>query len=155
MRPTIFVLYLYSTSNHNFSVVALAWNEVVLYLYSTSNHNLTLILVSSQQLSYISILHQTTTRSSLFACMYCCLISLFYIKPQLCAAICRFHPVVLYLYSTSNHNTIRIVHAPHTVVLYLYSTSNHNFIGRFEPSSKLSYISILHQTTTATRGSVT
>ncbi len=76
------VLYLYSTSNHN---ISWAWQDshmVVLYLYSTSNHNRTLVIVLSVRLSYIFILHQTTTSRYPSISMLRCLISLFYIKPQ-------------------------------------------------------------------------
>ncbi len=55
-----------------------------------------------------------------------CLISVFYIKPQLDALYGFDLAVVLYLFSTSNHNRDR--HPPDgaSVVLYLFSTSNHN-----------------------------
>ena len=56
---------------------------VVLYLHSTSNHNLAL----GSAFMYIS-----------------CIISSFYIKPQLCHSRKTAHNVVLYLHSTSNHN---------------------------------------------------
>ena len=78
--------------------------QVVLYLFSTSNHNLSCRCPTSHKLSYISFLHQTTTRccaSSFpaqlsyisflhqtttfffsFSPIFRCLISLFYIKPQ-------------------------------------------------------------------------
>ncbi|KXB77730.1 hypothetical protein HMPREF3034_02654 [Prevotella sp. DNF00663] len=58
--------------------------------------------------------------------LFRCLISLFYIKPQLQGRNARTKSVVLYLYSTSNHNYLIGRHSGSSVVLYLYSTSNHN-----------------------------
>ena len=55
-----------------------------------------------------------------------CLISLFYIKPQLQQHLQKNQIVVLYLFSTSNHN---LQHLPSV-------------------GASLSYISFLHQTTT-------
>ena len=120
------VLYLYSTSNHN-------PGGVVVHIYGLSYISILHQTTTKQtftewreQLSYISILHQTTTAPVLAAFMFCCLISLFYIKPQPLAVGVHLFTVVLYLYSTSNHN----VHWSRLTVCML------------------SYISILHQTTT-------
>ena len=55
-----------------------------------------------------------------------CLLSLFYIKPQLSAVSAVCASVVFYLYSTSNHNYPEILKEIADVVFYLYSTSNHN-----------------------------
>ena len=167
-------------------------------------------------LSYISFLHQTTTMSCMsWLVMHClislfyikpqlldkdtrmennclislfyikpqlvfvslynvihCLISLFYIKPQLIARVI-FDPhivlylfstsnhnrsslrrcgtcIVLYLFSTSNHNYTMIVYESTAIVLYLFSTSNHNYCTHSLLLFELSYISFLHQTTTGT-----
>ena len=56
-----------------------------------------------------------------------CIISFLYIKPQLAFKCFVYCFVVLYRFSTSNHN-----HSPRSVrtsqvVLYRFSTSNHNF----------------------------
>ena len=124
-------------------------SPVVLYLHSTSNHNHKKERTEILELYYIFILHQTTTRSMEYLCVFSCIISSFYIKPQLwcrffclapCCIISSFYikpqlprrkffwlKVVLYLHSTSNHNR-RAQHIwRYTVVLYLHSTSNHNF----------------------------
>ena len=99
-----------------------------------------------------------------------CLISLFYIKPQRRAGRTNHHCIVLYLSSTSNHNMTFLMEHERLIVLYLSSTSNHNLVG-FPPLGccivlylsstsnhnvflqhrveiQLSYISLLHQTTT-------
>ena len=55
-----------------------------------------------------------------------CVISFFYIKPQLLRAEDKRKLVVLYLSSTSNHNCQDKNQQGEHVVLYLSSTSNHN-----------------------------
>ena len=55
-------------------------------------------------LCYILLLHQTTTLILIFAEPYSCVISFFYIKPQLDEVAKRCRSVVLYPSSTSNHN---------------------------------------------------
>ena len=122
---------------------------VVLYLYSTSNHNNFFSMNFFSWLFYTSILHQTTTechfqfldRGCFIPLFYikpqrpivallrvsCCFIPLFYIKPQHEKRSYELSAVVLYLYSTSNHNDKIPQHDRPPVVLYLYSTSNHNW----------------------------
>ena len=120
------VLYLYSTSNHNSFCNLEHHTLIVLYLYSTSNHNYKEVVGMFTELSYTFILHQTTTRSvrSVFSCH--CLIPLFYIKPQPPVQSLSTKTIVLYLYSTSNHNNVIGNKRELYIVLYLYSTSNHN-----------------------------
>ena len=103
-------------------------------------------------LYYIFILHQTTTGKLQERISQCCIISSFYIKPQLVESALRLRRsciissfyikpqpmlclnvliiVVLYLHSTSNHNLITHVINIAYVVLYLHSTSNHNISVR-------------------------
>ena len=99
-----------------------------------------------------------------------CLISSFYIKPQLVYNQILSCHIVLYRLSTSNHNRARVLCLPEYIVLYRLSTSNHNLrrfrlgvllivLYRLSTSNhnhadthnlliKLSYIVFLHQTTT-------
>ena len=141
---------------------------IVLYLFL--HRTTTLPRTYPIVLSYISFLHQTTTISSMFDLPLHCLISLFYIKPQLVIFMtptsshclislfyikpqhivqrCGNTLIVLYLFSTSNHNSLCLVNNLLSIVLYLFSTSNHNGTLQVLLSSKLSYISFLHQTTT-------
>ena len=100
-------------------------------------------------LSYISFLHQITTQQNIQKKLPRCLISLFYIKSQRQCRYAKGHGVVLYLFSTSNHNHHSAQHQHWQVVLYLFSTSNHNQYITNINKSKLSYISFLHQITTA------
>ena len=77
------VLYLHSTSNHNLWPIYY-WNaRVVLYLHSTSNHNPLVLEKFNLMLYYIFILHQTTTWRITKLLDFSCIISSFYIKPQL------------------------------------------------------------------------
>ena len=101
------------------------------------------------RLYYIFILHQTTTETFLrqnspIVVLY--LHSTSNHNSQ--SSKYNGERVVLYLHSTSNHNMIivRIILIP--VVLYLHSTSNHNCFLSGSNWEQLYYIFILHQTTT-------
>ena len=78
-------------------------------------------------LYYIVSLHQTTTNS---------------------ASLAPLSLVVLYRFSTSNHNCRAVEVRCLRVVLYRFSTSNHNRTGRAILGWGLYYIVSLHQTTT-------
>ena len=145
---------------------------VVLYRFSTSNHNKKLHRYSLYKLYYIVSLHQTTTERHDNTLVDRCIISFLYIKPQPwlpssspnSVVLYRFStsnhnssslmdsmsPVVLYRFSTSNHNVIRPKLIPFGVVLYRFSTSNHNQLEGIEFLAQLYYIVSLHQTTTIT-----
>ncbi len=60
----------------------------------------------------------------------------------------KYSEVVLYRFSTSNHNGIDTTEYHGTVVLYRFSTSNHNGWAAGVPDDVLYYIVSLHQTTT-------
>ena len=77
----------------------------VSYQTSTSNHNLSFVGIDFLKVSLIKLLHQTTTRTfpGLLACR--CLLSNFYIKPQLTDEEERYFWGVSYQTSTSNHNS--------------------------------------------------
>ena len=122
--------------------------EIVFYLYSTSNHNCHSFYLSPLPLYSIFILHQTTTDIPLPSELSYCILSLFYIKPQLLQSWegrrrncilslfyikpqqqngnCSSIGIVFYLYSTSNHNLGTAYYGGLAIVFYLYSTSNHN-----------------------------
>ena len=78
----------------------------------------------------------------------CCLISLFYIKPQPWLQLPNIASVVLYRYSTSNHNLTwlppSLIWLSYIVILHQTTTIGIIYIYRY----MLSYIVILHQTTT-------
>ena len=119
----------------------------------------------------IEILHQTTTSVDCSLFCYSCILSKFYIKPQLrlerelscCVVSYRnstsnhniasrlflSRSVVSYRNSTSNHNNPRYLPNRKNVVSYRNSTSNHNFTVAVTFSITLYLIEILHQTTTS------
>ena len=123
-----------------------------------------------RMLSFISFLHQTTTTLIRYPAVVDCLLSLFYIKPQLPSFQCntlfncllslfyikpqrsrprdRGQAIVFYLFSTSNHNCVAVGKCRVPIVFYLFSTSNHNISAIVKYFILLSFISFLHQTTT-------
>ena len=165
------VLYRLSTSNHNSIRSLVLTVQIVLYRLSTSNHNTWMSLFNTKLLSYIVFLHQTTTGAGCSTGLFYCLISSFYIKPQLAVVprqpcrdclISSFYikPQRRGLHTRScGHCLISSFYikpqpdfnagSQDTIVLYRLSTSNHNFPPRLQRSNLLSYIVFLHQTTTA------
>ena len=118
----------------------------------------------------IEILHQTTTPFPKLIRLLCCILSKFYIKPQLThdslrlersCILSKFYIkpqqrslqhnsfcVVSYRNSTSNHNFCSYALCCWPVVSYRNSTSNHNPSFWLRYYSTLYLIEILHQTTT-------
>ena len=100
----IVVLYRFSTSNHN-----LMWSTFLFLMlyYIVSLHQTTTLKLSVSEvhrLYYIVSLHQTTTQALAKRWRACCIISFLYIKPQHDGAGNECEHVVLYRFSTSNHN---------------------------------------------------
>ena len=77
-----------------------------------------------------------------------CILSKFYIKPQLFMLRAVLSFVVSYRNSTSNHNRRASVYFRRRVVSYRNSTSNHNNVIYQTTGAGLYLIEILHQTTT-------
>ena len=170
------VSYRNSTSNHNRIRLRFSERIVVSYRNSTSNHNknngataikmLYLIEILHQtttdsesdtyagRLYLIEILHQTTTLISVSSFSTSCILSKFYIKPQLPVALLRYVVVVSYRNSTSNHNQNTRSIGRSIVVSYRNSTSNHNRGRTLCGICELYLIEILHQTTTTVAFSV-
>ena len=133
---------------------------------------LTRAFISAAVLYLIEILHQTTTTCPAQTRPLRCILSKFYIKPQLAASarsVCAVVSyrnstsnhnisrdrtcvvaVVSYRNSTSNHNSMAVPVAAAGVVSYRNSTSNHNSLASGWWSPALYLIEILHQTTTRT-----
>ena len=78
------------------------------------------------ELYLIRVLHQTTTHTKRSVAPYCCILFVFYIKPQLMRTIYSTRGVVSYSCSTSNHNLHSVAWGRVPVVSYSCSTSNHN-----------------------------
>ena len=100
--------------------------RVVSYRNSTSNHNANAAGDMAYRLYLIEILHQTTTLYWKDHNPPRCILSKFYIKPQLLHHTFAELRVVSYRNSTSNHNTTPSGRITATVVSYRNSTSNHN-----------------------------
>ena len=120
------VSYRNSTSNHNYYEQAL--NMKKLYLIEILHQTTTSTQSESEKkgLYLIEILHQTTTMRRVIAASCGCILSKFYIKPQLPGDTLDFSYVVSYRNSTSNHNNPRYLPNRKNVVSYRNSTSNHN-----------------------------
>ena len=120
------VSYRNSTSNHNSTIPQLAIASLYLIeiLHQTTTY--TMKLRRKKKLYLIEILHQTTTLVEPLLVLARCILSKFYIKPQLDSVLFLLGSVVSYRNSTSNHNLP--VSLKKVVWLYL--------------------IEILHQTTT-------
>ena len=99
-------------------------------------------------MSYIVFLHQTTTTAGEGKLPTHCLISSFYIKPQLVGGGIYHRPIVLYRLSTSNHNSEKLVSAYNELsyIVFLHQTTT-CYTYLLHPVA-LSYIVFLHQTTT-------
>ena len=99
-----------------------------LYLIEILHQTTTLLLILplALRLYLIEILHQTTTVMASESQSRGCILSKFYIKPQLCRSAFPRLLVVSYRNSTSNHNVrLKLPFEPF-VVSYRNSTSNHN-----------------------------
>ena len=116
----------------------------ILHQTTTESHSWT----EKTRLYLIEILHQTTTHRCRMLPSLRCILSKFYIKPQLTNGGVAIQAVVSYRNSTSNHNNDSVSLGVHEVVSYRNSTSNHNITGALGQLFGLYLIEILHQTTT-------
>ena len=119
-----YILFLHQTTTSFYDSPDYNVLSYILFLHQTTTD--TASAKYSLLLSYILFLHQTTTYANDKVVMVGCLISCFYIKPQLPMIFSSIVVVVLYLVSTSNHNYAVVFESESNVVLYLVSTSNHN-----------------------------
>ena len=120
------VSYRNSTSNHNVDAVSMSGVSVVSYRNSTSNHNTFVVIRSPFRLYLIEILHQTTTLKMASSKRYSCILSKFYIKPQLAIAsrLQEYSCILSKFYIKPQLSRSKASH--HRVVSYRNSTSNHN-----------------------------
>ena len=164
------VSYRNSTSNHNGQSAEVNVEFVVSYRNSTSNHNTDKDGITDKKLYLIEILHQTTTVWPTFFVSRCCILSKFYIKPQLIALsfslglgcilskfyikpqhtgpcpLCSARCILSKFYIKPQ--LVRNYYGYSQVVSYRNSTSNHNRARNIYRQVKLYLIEILHQTTT-------
>ena len=124
--PLRVVSYRNSTSNHNISTFRRV--SIMLYLIEILHQTTTNGPLGQQggALYLIEILHQTTTFQLAVLPVVRCILSKFYIKPQLLRFSFVFLLVVSYRNSTSNHNHPSQCLSTSHVVSYRNSTSNHN-----------------------------
>ena len=122
---------------------------VVSYRNSTSNHNPPKRKAFVPMLYLIEILHQTTTMPRRVLLHGRCILSKFYIKPQLTSIRPYSAIVVSYRNSTSNHNSCLCISEETALYLIeiLHQTTTYGIRPR--EKSRLYLIEILHQTTTA------
>ena len=173
MEISAVVSYRNSTSNHNGLVFLLVLCTVVSYRNSTSNHNSFALRKAIRALYLIEILHQTTTLVLTILLCSCCILSKFYIKPQLLelhrhdgrrCILSKFYIkpqlarqwlmvpcgcILSKFYIKPQPGRLPGFH--HIVVSYRNSTSNHNFGKGCSSPLRLYLIEILHQTTTCGR----
>ena len=98
---------------------------------------------------YIFILHQTTTFDQFITGMQGCIISSFYIKPQLLKFRQVREVVVLYLHSTSNHNTVDGAgFRSSSCIISSFYIKPQPWLAASLFWIQLYYIFMLHQTTT-------
>ena len=119
----------------------------IVFLHQTTTAASVMLIVAG--LSYIVFLHQTTTDNATEPCLWHCLISSFYIKPQRTTVRTFFgeNCLISSFYIKPQH---RIEHTETLhIVLYRLSTSNHNSLRSVLQAVWLSYIVFLHQTTTS------
>ena len=169
MVPCV-VSYRNSTSNHNGQSAEVNVEFVVSYRNSTSNHNTDKDGITDKKLYLIEILHQTTTVWPTFFVSRCCILSKFYIKPQLIALsfslglgcilskfyikpqhtgpcpLCSARCILSKFYIKPQQSSDCLI--CFEVVSYRNSTSNHNLWTTKSASEMLYLIEILHQTTT-------
>ena len=115
---------LHQTTTLQLNVLLLLMLYLIEILHQTTTHHLG--QPHDGQLYLIEILHQTTTMEGLTDPLRSCILSKFYIKPQLVLTNFVLLMVVSYRNSTSNHNLLDDNNRKPIVVSYRNSTSNHN-----------------------------
>ena len=121
-------LYLIEILHQTTTLLAASLPAVWLYLIEILHQTTTTLrsVAMEAELYLIEILHQTTTPDSQGLHFRRCILSKFYIKPQLSSSSDICFAVVSYRNSTSNHNSHSVKAYSITVVSYRNSTSNHN-----------------------------
>ena len=172
-KVTLVLVSQFRSVNMRFDELDLTYlREFEIFLSQKGNVNNSCNYAAFQycRLYLIEILHQTTTHCKCIQFTLCCILSKFYIQPQLMMTTregsmrCilskfyikpqRVHTsfenglVVSYRNSTSNHNRVTINPRLRSVVSYRNSTSNHNIENGEDTLTALYLIEILHQTTT-------
>ena len=139
-KVTLVLVSQFRSVNMRFDELDLTYlREFEIFLSQKGNVNNSCNYAAFQycRLYLIEILHQTTTHCKCIQFTLCCILSKFYIKPQLLPlSVCRLF-VVSYRNSTSNHNFFSQCYGNLEVVSYRNSTSNHNTLRRFLPAIRV------------------
>ena len=142
------VLYRFSTSNHNPGLLGdiLFKLYYIVSLHQTTTISLSCSLFVGCIISFLYIKPQP--RQFAYFVTKSCIISFLYIKPQRYSLtiMLLFGCIISFLYikpQLQQRTPLKLI-----VVLYRFSTSNHNFIRLFASNDLLYYIVSLHQTTT-------
>ena len=141
-----YIVFLHQTTTVILFVRSILILSYIVFLHQTTTYAFRPF--EKAVLSYIVFLHQTTTFRA-FRCKYKhCLISSFYIKPQLAYHISQnwIYCLISSFYIKPQPSTEYVL--CHHIVLYRLSTSNHNKKTAIICCKELSYIVFLHQTTT-------
>ena len=128
-------LYLIEILHQTTTAPSMFYLAAQLYLIEILHQTTTLapIIILRSLLYLIEILHQTTTARTRHRRTQSCILSKFYIKPQLSSLYLIFELVVSYRNSTSNHNQSLRRNYRNVVVSYRNSTSNHNSASFLAP----------------------
>ena len=121
---------------------------IVSYVLSTSNHNLMSNGNVSSILYLMFFLHQTTTHEHHQFLNFNCILCSFYIKPQLER---KSKPFKIHCILCSFYIKPQLLHRQEhckPIVSYVLSTSNHNSMSKAMEFSLLYLMFFLHQTTT-------
>ena len=123
------MLYLIEILHQTTTLKHQTWKHPQLYLIEILHQTTTDLgfVWLAKGLYLIEILHQTTTPREILVLTIRCILSKFYIKPQLSHTLGPDRRVVSYRNSTSNHNPVSPGVFSPVVVSYRNSTSNHNF----------------------------
>ena len=156
-KVTLVLVSQFRSVNMRFDELDLTYlREFEIFLSQKGNVNNSCNYAAFQycRLYLIEILHQTTTHCKCIQFTLCCILSKFYIKPQLVRNYYSYSQVVSYRNSTSNHNIWIFFNFGEMLylieILHQTTTSYANWQKQFE----LYLIEILHQTTTSRLASI-
>ena len=141
-----YIVSLHQTTTRKELILSEFWLYYIVSLHQTTTFKSS--IVSVKRLYYIVSLHQTTTWYYCWCWLSCCIISFLYIKPQRTSygKVADDGCIISFLYIKPQQSAI--TQSQLQVVLYRFSTSNHNRARGENVQLLLYYIVSLHQTTT-------
>ena len=145
------MLYLSSTSNHNYCASHCACYAVVLYLSSTSNHNQEWLSITiATVVLYLSSTSNHNPRATALRWLIGGVISFFYIKPQPTGDGIAMAYRLCYIFLLHQTTTIHLwqCQCPKLCYIFLLHQTT-TYTSQQIAARTLCYIFLLHQTTTA------